>query len=211
MKYPSRKVYMLSELQPSEDITGGAWFTDGVLDADFIRGLSGWIEHWVSARSWHDTNSGGQQNNKKRKLNSEDSEPHYIPYVPTYKGYPTAADITKAINNSGLTPVTMNEGSIAQLLEMLCFDGKLISLRDGAAYKSVKKPNQISLQQELGLQAPGNDRTAAEKEVSFLGSNGMTEVPCGQCPIFSLCHEGGPVNAANCEYFDAWLKKTLQF
>lgn len=211
VKYPQRKIYMLSGLQPSEDITGGAWFTDGVLDADFIRGLSGFIEHWVSARSWYDPTSAGQSNSKKRKLPTDGPEPQYLPYLASYNGYPTTSDVTKAINNSGLTPVTMDEGSIGQLLQMLCYDNRLISLRDGAAFKSVKKPSKIHLQRELGLSDSSSAKTEAEKRSLLLNSNGMTEVPCGRCPVFSLCHEGGPVNAENCQYFDEWLKNALSF
>ncbi|KMU79462.1 DNA-directed RNA polymerase 3 subunit RPC6 [Coccidioides immitis RMSCC 3703] len=151
---------------------------------------------------------------KKRKLENDipkSTESQYIPYLPSYGGYPTVMDITKAINASGLTPVTLGEGSIAQLLEMLCYDGRLISLRDGAAYKSVKKPNQISLQRELGLQAPGAGKDTSDQDQLTLGSNGMTEVPCGRCPVFSLCNEGGPVNAENCEYFQDWLQARLSF
>ncbi|WEW58992.1 34-kDa subunit of RNA polymerase III (C) [Emydomyces testavorans] len=213
VKYPQRKIYMLAGLQPSEEVTGGAWFTDGVLDADFIHSLGVWIERWVSARSWYDSQKADRQR-KKRKLENEISRPsesQYLPYLPTYTGYPTAADITRAINASGLTPVTLGEASIAQLLEMLCHDGRLVSLRDGAAYKSVKKPNQISLQRELGLQGPEAAKDTSDQGQLSLGSNGMTEVPCGRCPVFSLCQAGGPVNAENCEYFQDWLQEALAF
>ncbi|KAK2750782.1 34-kDa subunit of RNA polymerase III (C) [Onygenales sp. PD_40] len=211
VKYPQRKMYMLSGLQPSEDVTGGAWFTDGVLDADFIRGLGGWIEHWVSARSWFDPVAAERKAKRQKVRPDKAGEPQYMPYMPSYTGYPTVSDITNAINNSGLTPVTMGEASIGQLLEMLCYDGKLISLRDGAAYKSVKKPNQISLQRDLGLQAGNQGDQNMDQDSLALGGNGMTEAPCGRCPVFSLCQEGGPVNAENCEYFDEWLKKSLSF
>ncbi|PGH08687.1 hypothetical protein AJ80_07808 [Polytolypa hystricis UAMH7299] len=215
VKYPQRKMYMLAGLQPSEDVTGGAWFTDGVLDADFIRGLGGWIEHWVSSRSFYDPAAAADRHNKKRQktMARPSEETQYLPYLPSYSGYPTVADITNAINSSGLTPVTMGEASTAQLLEMLCYDGKLISLRDGAAYKSVKRPNQISLQRDLGLQGPGGAEQGQEgqEEELSLGPNAMTEAPCGRCPVFALCQEGGPVNAENCEYFGDWLKKALAF
>jgi DNA-directed RNA polymerase III subunit RPC6 len=207
-------MYMLAGLQPSEDVTGGAWFTDGVLDADFIRGLGGWIEHWVSTRSWYDPNAADRHRNKRQKSRldaSKSGEVKYLAYPPSHSTYPSVTDITNAVNSSGLTPVTMGESSIAQLLEMLCFDGKLISLRDGTAYRSVKKPNQISLQRELGLQAASSANDAGDHDSLTLGGNGMTEVPCGRCPVFSLCEEGGPVNAENCEYFDNWLKQALSF
>ena len=204
---------MLAHLQPSEDVTGGAWFTDGVLDADFIRGLAGWVEHWVSARSWFDKTAAERQKAKRQKVRHDAAkagDAQYIPYLATHKGYPTVTDITNAINKSGLTPVTMSEGSVGQLLEMLCYDGRLISLRDGAAYKSVKKPSQISLQKELGL-GIGDGLDTSRQENLTQGGNGMTEAPCGRCPVFTLCREGGPVNAENCEYFDDWFNKSLAF
>lgn len=214
VKYPQRKIYMLANLQPSEEVTGGAWFTDGVLDGDFIRGLGGWAEHWVSSRSWFDSAAATQHKNKRPKVRADTAkagDARYMPYPPSYKGYPTVSDVTNAINKSGLTPVTMGEGSVSQLLEMLCYDGKLISLRSGAAYKSVKKPSQISLQRELGLQVKENDRDTSEQDPLVPGTNGMTDAPCGRCPVFSLCQEGGPVNAENCEYFDDWFQKSLAF
>ncbi|KAF8064588.1 POLR3F [Scenedesmus sp. PABB004] len=36
---PSRKLYMLEELEPSREITGGAWYTDQQLDREFIEVL----------------------------------------------------------------------------------------------------------------------------------------------------------------------------
>ncbi|KAI5302888.1 34-kDa subunit of RNA polymerase III (C), partial [Ascosphaera atra] len=85
VKFPQRKMYMLAHLQPSEDVTGGAWFTDGVLDADFIRGLSSWIESWVSARSWWDVNKSagpaGQARGKRQKVTGD---AQYIPYAPSF-------------------------------------------------------------------------------------------------------------------------------
>ena len=37
--------------------------------------------------------------------------------------------------------------------------------------------------------------------------NGLSEVPCGRCPVFNLCEVGGPVSAENCVYFEEWLGK----
>lgn len=36
---PSRKVYMLSELEPSRELTGGAWYTENQFDSEFINVL----------------------------------------------------------------------------------------------------------------------------------------------------------------------------
>ncbi|PNW80376.1 hypothetical protein CHLRE_07g314950v5 [Chlamydomonas reinhardtii] len=36
---PSRKVYMLAELEPSRELTGGAWYTENQFDSEFINVL----------------------------------------------------------------------------------------------------------------------------------------------------------------------------
>jgi DNA-directed RNA polymerase III subunit RPC6 len=49
----------------------------------------------------------------------------------------------------------------------------------------------------------------AGKETISMGAeatgNGLTETPCGRCPVFDLCEEGGPVSPSNCVYFVQWL------
>jgi DNA-directed RNA polymerase III subunit RPC6 len=40
VKFPTRKLYMLMELTPSEEVTGGPWFTDQELDVDFVEQLT---------------------------------------------------------------------------------------------------------------------------------------------------------------------------
>jgi DNA-directed RNA polymerase III subunit RPC6 len=36
---------------------------------------------------------------------------------------------------------------------------------------------------------------------------GWSEAPCGRCPVFDFCKEGGPVGPSECEYYGEWLKK----
>jgi len=36
---------------------------------------------------------------------------------------------------------------------------------------------------------------------------GWSEAPCGSCPVFDFCKEGGPVGPSGCEYYGEWLKK----
>ncbi|KAI9432932.1 RNA polymerase Rpc34, partial [Lactarius indigo] len=38
---------------------------------------------------------------------------------------------------------------------------------------------------------------------------GWSEAPCGRCPVFDFCKEGGPVGPGECEYYGEWLKKTV--
>jgi len=36
---------------------------------------------------------------------------------------------------------------------------------------------------------------------------GWSEAPCGSCPVFDFCKEGGPVDPSGCEYYGEWLKR----
>ncbi|KAL1984843.1 hypothetical protein VTN96DRAFT_8598 [Rasamsonia emersonii] len=215
VRFPGRKVYMLAELTPSEDVTGGAWFTDGVLDAEFINVLSDFIEHYVSKRSWYEvpTSRTDKHHAKRQKVSGgdvkSDSEKQYLPFPAGYQHYPTVKDITAEVNKVGITPVTLNDESVAQLLDMLCYDNKLVALNNGLNYKAVKKPNNVRLASKT--RGEGDTAVANEQFEAWLGRNGMVEAPCGQCPVFKLCQPGGAVSPENCEYFDSWLEKALGF
>jgi DNA-directed RNA polymerase III subunit RPC6 len=36
---------------------------------------------------------------------------------------------------------------------------------------------------------------------------GWSEAPCGSCPVFDFCKDGGPVDPSGCEYYGEWLKR----
>lgn len=200
VKWPARKYYMLASLQPSEDVTGGPWFTDGVLDEEFIHQMSAWAEKYIRGRSWvHSSAKGlGERSAKMTQAQAEDARAQemrkhgaknkggvMLPLPPGYKGYPTVPEITKELNASGISGVMMREAEMQTLLDVLCYDGRLMRVMDGDGYKTV--------------------RHSMAEEGAAVG-NGLTEAPCGRCPVFNLCEEGGPVNARNCEYLQTWLE-----
>ena len=177
-KNSSRKMYILANLQPSEDVTGGPFFTDGKLDEEFVYHLGVWIEKHIISKSWRHQSSRGENGEKlkNRKL---------LPMPPGYTGYPTIPEITRAMNDSKITSgLVMKEAEIRHLVNLLRWDGHVIEVMNGTGYKSV--------------------RTSFRDNKIFAG-NGLTEAPCGNCPVFDFCEEGGPVNAKTCAYFVDWL------
>ncbi len=34
----------------------------------------------------------------------------------------------------------------------------------------------------------------------------FTSIPCGKCPVFGECKEGGPISPQTCVYYQEWLK-----
>jgi DNA-directed RNA polymerase III subunit RPC6 len=199
VRYPARIYYMLSNLTPSEDVTGGPWFTDGELDTDFVEVLCTQIERYITSRSFVRASSIASAQAKSSrsksvpKTQSEDafaqsfttpkskSRDKLLQHPPGYQGYPSLSDVMTWLNKSGISEVPLAEEHVRQLMDILYYDRKVERVQAGLAYRSLRQPDQLSV------------------------GNGLTEAPCGRCPVFDLCEEGGPVSASNCEYFKEWL------
>lgn len=161
---PTRKIYMLYDLTPSIEVSGGPWFTDSELDLEFVTMLSNAIERYIGSKS-----------------KPKDTEYERI-YPATYTEFPTAQSIHDWLKSTGLTDVALGIGDIHALLDVLIYDGKVEKRADGSSYKTVKRLIDIE------------------------EANAFTEMPCGQCPVFNLCQEGGVVSPEACVYMENWLQ-----
>lgn len=103
-------------------------------------------------------------------------------FPPEYTGYPTLNQIYLWVKNADVTEVELAEADIKSLLDVLVYDGRIERTVGGTAYKASRKVDP---------------------------TNGFTEAPCGRCPVFNLCREGGPVSASNCKYFEEWLNNAF--
>ncbi|KAF9485384.1 hypothetical protein BDN70DRAFT_871429 [Pholiota conissans] len=66
--------------------------------------------------------------------------------------------------------------------------------------KSVKRSSSPAM--ELNTSGGGSVyRALKEIDKAF----GWSESPCGVCPSFDFCKEGGPVNSKECVYYSEWL------
>lgn len=164
---PTRKIYMIYDLTPSIEVSGGPWFTDSELDVEFVGMLSNAIERFISSKS-----------------RPKDTTLERL-YPPNHTGFPTAQGIHGWLRGTGLTDVDLGLGDIHALLDVLVYDGKVERCRDGVTYRSVTP-------------LVDNGRP-----------NAFTDTPCGQCPVFSLCQEGGVVSPEGCAYWEDWLTRNL--
>lgn len=121
---------MLFELTPSIEVTGGPWFTDAELDADFINELLLAIQKYINSRSFPKQITNGNGNKSVG----------FVPFSASYTGYPSLLDITTWVKNSNLTEVDLHENDIRALLDVLVYDAKIERCVGGTAYKSVRRP-----------------------------------------------------------------------
>ncbi|KAJ3305142.1 34-kDa subunit of RNA polymerase III (C) [Kappamyces sp. JEL0829] len=107
-----KKVYMLSEFEPSVDLTGGSWYTDNVMDVEFIDQLSTQIFKFIHAKS------------------RPPSHPEAL-YSLAHE-YPTSIEeIHSFITRSGLTSHPLSQDDIQALVNRLVYDGVVQVLEEG--------------------------------------------------------------------------------
>lgn len=235
VEHLNRKMYIKASLKPNEKATGGPWYTDGELDEDFIEAIQTILYNKISDRSFYKSSNtvaakkpkrmskigtdkvasaktseaakalrdaaldpkskyeeDGERSAKRQKTAREPEKAkhmdRYLPLPAGYQGYPTLQELTRHVENSNVTDTTLTKEEISQLLDVLCFDKKIekvVAGPAGVAYRALRR---------------------SAREIEDGPSNALTEAPCGRCPVFDLCEEGGPVAPSNCEYFRQWLE-----
>ncbi|KAI9140000.1 RNA polymerase Rpc34, partial [Paraphysoderma sedebokerense] len=139
VKYPTRKMYMLAELTPSVDITGGPWFTEQEFDVDFIEQIAKQCHRYIISQSIprHD--------------------PSAI-YPPNYSKYPTATKVHTFIKDAKISTVELSIEDITLVLDTLAYDGKVQKIRkddypsggsDVWCYKAVRDSSVLNYWHEV--------------------------------------------------------------
>jgi len=132
----------------------------------------------------------------------------FLPLPAGYKAYPTVTEIAQLIDRAGITNnTTLGEADIQQLVDALTYDGLIepikVNGRKGYRVTRAVKQDPVSFAKKR------EGRTGMDLPELIPGvppaPNGLTEAPCGRCPVFDLCEEGGPVSPNNCVYFPQWL------
>lgn len=133
-------------------------------------------------------------------------EPALLPLPAGYMAYPTVRDIARLLSSSGITNNTiLSEGDVKKLVDVLVWDNLVepIKVAGKVGYR-VSRIAKQSVESWAGREDPSGRGGGPELYMSPL-----TEAPCGRCPVFDLCEEGGPVGPSNCEYFKKWLGKEI--
>lgn len=143
IKFPGRKIYMLYELNPGEEVTGGPWFSEGELDVDFIELIGGLITEHVKGLSWREGPKPSKAPPKKQLATIDTPFPSLltfphsaraissrgrilVPQPPHYQDYPTASDILDWIDSKAIIQgKDLSLTDLIHLLDMLVFDGRL--------------------------------------------------------------------------------------
>lgn len=146
VKFPSRKIYMLYNLQPSIEVTGGPWYTDGELDDEFISHLLTIVWRFAAEKTFPE----GFNNYAKVNMKTGENEKVYTKNVVNYV---TKQEILEFIQKINISKVELSIPDIESLCEVLYYDNRLTKVGVDA-YK-------VTLQSVLDLM---NDNLVQDKK-----------------------------------------------
>ncbi|SJM87232.1 probable DNA-directed RNA polymerase III subunit RPC6 [Zygosaccharomyces bailii] len=150
VKYPTRKIYMLYNLQPSIDVTGGPWFTDSELDVEFINSLLTIVWRFASDRTF--------PNGYKNFSGASDAKE--VLYAPNVKNYSTTQEILDFIIASQVVNVELTTANIRSLCDVLVYDDKLEKVYHDCYRVTLESVRQMT-------QYGGADSNSDEKDFSI--------------------------------------------
>ncbi|KNA95612.1 DNA-directed RNA polymerase III subunit RPC6 [Fusarium oxysporum f. sp. lycopersici 4287] len=215
VEHPNKKMFIKASIRPSDRATGGPWYTDQNFDEAFIEDLQRVVYDFIKRQSsYHSTHGGGAartQVPKKGVVKAKATKisptaavkkDALLPLPAGYTGYPTVRDIARLLSSSGITHNTiLSEHDVQKLVDVLVWDNLIESVKvAGKIGYRVSRIAKQSLESWAGRDDPTGREGVPEPIVSA-----FTEAPCGRCPVFEICEEGGPVGPNNCEYFKRWL------
>ncbi|PCH34442.1 hypothetical protein WOLCODRAFT_61207, partial [Wolfiporia cocos MD-104 SS10] len=157
-KYPTRKIFMMTHLEPSVELTGGPWYTDGELDIEFVRLLRIACLRFI------------QEHNEPTA-----TRPLYP--ISSSPAHPTAQEILKFITKSKITETELAEEHVEMLLNVLILDGEIEKARltsrctqhddassDDEATRRRDKGKDIQRDRTKGQKRKHRERTSEESD-----------------------------------------------
>eukprot|EP00033_Pygsuia_biforma_P001017 GCRY01001162.1.p1 GENE.GCRY01001162.1~~GCRY01001162.1.p1 ORF type:complete len:313 (+),score=67.80 GCRY01001162.1:270-1208(+) len=177
----NKKVYMLYDLEPAKELTGGAFYSEQEFDAQFVEVVSKLAFMYI-----------------KENPNTTTANIHSF-----VQGHAAVQADLKLEDVHTVLQTLVYDNLI------LCIDptakrlrGAAVSQDDGAgvpgsdpAKEAAKKAAELKRLVGLQFRALPNP----------VPNSALTSTPCGVCPVYADCEETGPISPATCAYFEQWL------
>jgi len=113
------------------------------------------------------------------------------------------AELLKLVNDSQISKVQLEMKHVEQLINALEYDGKVEKLRNPKPTSVRKGFSSLRFTHSPPWQK--QDEILLKPTRISLPFTGLTSVPCGTCPVFDMCSDGGDINPKTCKYLSDWL------
>jgi DNA-directed RNA polymerase III subunit RPC6 len=122
---------MLYHLTPSDEMTGGPWYTEAELDTEFIKLLCSACLHYIKDRVglsiYSSNNSDIPLQSFSKPKSSESSRALYS--ISSSPSYPNARNIQSFLSKSKITETELTVEHVEMLLNVLVLDGEIEKVR----------------------------------------------------------------------------------
>ncbi|XP_071080597.1 DNA-directed RNA polymerase III subunit RPC6-like [Haliotis cracherodii] len=98
-------------------------------------------------------------------------------------------DVWKFISELGISKVQLSVEDIETILDTLIYDGKV----------------ERTIVAGQGTSGDSGQLRLYRAVKPVIQPTGLVRIPCGTCPVFEQCHDGGIVSPQTCVYMKEWL------
>lgn len=199
----NKKVYMLFELEPAKEVSGGSWYTGHEFDTEFISNLERACEKYLEK---YNTATAERVNSYLRESGA-------------FHVNCTNEEIEMILSGLAMDGILLKEQT--EVMELMTdADGNELKhkrSRKKVAYQcksqaaqgwrgllrlGLKRGSFVSLFRLLhAWRICSVDRFAKQGPLV----SEFTTIPCAVCPVYDKCNETGPINPRSCQYYSAWL------
>jgi DNA-directed RNA polymerase III subunit RPC6 len=209
----NKKVYMLYDIEPAREITGGVWYnSQGEFDTEYMRTLE-------------DTMMMLLQKKADKRLIERERISHGVlsSTLAVETGSASAAEIEAFLLGTGAFKTVPSEEETTKILEGLVYEGRVEKQEDEAAdwLRLESQAGKIRPSTAAGAAASSSSSAAVdptkkrrrEAQATYVyrvvsaGSfqSAFQAIPCATCPVAKSCHEGNPISPQSCVYLKEWL------
>ncbi|XP_053429281.1 DNA-directed RNA polymerase III subunit RPC6-like isoform X2 [Nycticebus coucang] len=114
------------------------------------------------------------------------------PVIQRNSSFASSHEVWKYICELGISNVELSMEDIETILNTLIYDGKV-----DMTIITAKEGTVGSVDGHMKLFIAVNP---------IIPPMGLVRPPCGLCPVFDDCHEGGEISPSNCIYMTEWLE-----
>ncbi|XP_070935829.1 DNA-directed RNA polymerase III subunit RPC6 isoform X2 [Macaca nemestrina] len=114
------------------------------------------------------------------------------PMIQRNSSFASSHEVWKYICELGISKVELSMEDIETILNTLIYDGKV---------------EMTIIAAKEGTVGSVDGHMKLYRAVSpIIPPTGLVRAPCGLCPVFDDCHEGGEISPSNCIYMTEWLE-----
>lgn len=210
----NKKVYMLYEIEPAREVSGGAWYdkTTGEFDTEYMAALEGMIMHYAE-KKWR-----AKESERDRIARGSLS-----PSLAGETGLAAPDELESYLKETGAFKTVPSAEEIGKICQGLVYEGRLERLEDdGAQWLKEERGGGAGSSSAAAAASSSHDdesrplamRKRKREEVSYVYrfvragafQSSFQAIPCATCPVAKNCHEGNPISPQSCEYLTQWLQ-----